>query len=85
LLHLSLVIKGLLLFVIYDEAHDWKIMFLKMCNTTKRECGQAQLFSGSFRTPDASTGVHCRKVVMFVDNCATDLLDMFMWSIKCVY
>jgi len=27
---------------------DWKIMFLKMCNTIQRECGQTQLFSVSF-------------------------------------
>jgi len=37
-----------LLFVIHHDDHDWKIMFLKMCNTTQREHGQPQLFSVSF-------------------------------------
>jgi len=48
-------------------------------------CATTTIFGQFCRAQDASTGVHCRKVVMFVDNCATDLLDMlFMWSIKCV-
>jgi len=43
-----LVIKDLLLFFIYDDDHGWKIMFLKMYNTTQREWGQPQLFSVHF-------------------------------------